>query len=183
MRRSNCCDARDYRYVADEVVLLDANVLIYMYSEFQSDSSSARIDYRKVYTNAFAQLLQAGAKPVTLPIIISEYINSCIRCAHRASTYTEYKDFRKSQDFTLAAQKIALSAKKMITIVDVLGKQDFSIDALSAVTQFQHGELDFNDAIIAQVCAANNCKLMTNDGDFEQAGIEILTCNRKLLKA
>ncbi|MDR3302817.1 MAG: PIN domain-containing protein, partial [Treponema sp.] len=41
--------------------------------------------------------------------------------------------------------------------------------------------LDFNDKIIADTCKTNKCLLITNDADFKDADIDILSVNKKLL--
>lgn len=53
---------------------------------------------------------------------------------------------------------------------------DTSIDTLTK------GQIDFNDAILIDICKNQNLKLMTNDTDFQYGGITVLTANLKLLQ-
>lgn len=39
---------------------------------------------------------------------------------------------------------------------------------------------DFNDELIIQTCQEHQCVLVTNDADFKEANIDILTANNKL---
>lgn len=57
------------------------------------------------------------------------------------------------------------------------------LDIRQALDDFESGLVDFNDAILVDVCKKRDLKLMTNDGDFQRGGIEILTVNRHLLRA
>ncbi|HKL57556.1 MAG TPA: PIN domain-containing protein, partial [Sphaerochaeta sp.] len=57
------------------------------------------------------------------------------------------------------------------------------LDLVQALTDFLHGGVDFNDAILIDVCRKRNIKLMTNDGDFQSGGIEVITSNQRLLQA
>jgi len=57
------------------------------------------------------------------------------------------------------------------------------LDLNQSLIDFQTGGIDFNDALLVDICKKRNLKLMTNDSDFQDVGIEILTTNPKLLKA
>jgi predicted nucleic acid-binding protein len=52
-----------------------------------------------------------------------------------------------------------------------------------AIADFGSGQLDFNDALLTDICIQQNLKLLTNDSDFQTGGIEIITSNPKLLTA
>ena len=59
-------------------------------------------------------------------------------------------------------------------------KIDVSI--IRSNTDFSSGNVDFNDAILIDICKKRNLKLMTNDGDFQNGGIKVLTTNPRLLR-
>ncbi len=51
------------------------------------------------------------------------------------------------------------------------------------LSDFETGGADFNDALILETCRRNNLTLVTNDGDFSEGGISVLTAHHKLLAA
>jgi len=57
------------------------------------------------------------------------------------------------------------------------------LDLNQALADFSSGGVDFNDALLVDICKKRNIKLMTNDGDFQDGGIEVLTTNPRLLRA
>lgn len=42
-------------------------------------------------------------------------------------------------------------------------------------------ELDFNDKAIVRICEENSLVLLTNDQDFKNSGLDILTGNPRIL--
>ncbi len=57
------------------------------------------------------------------------------------------------------------------------------LDLHQAVADFESASLDFNDAVLADICKKHNFKFLTNDGDFQFGGVEVLTTNPRLLNA
>jgi predicted nucleic acid-binding protein len=49
-----------------------------------------------------------------------------------------------------------------------------------ALADLSSGKVDFNDALLVDICKKRNLKLMTNDSDFQEGGIEVLTTNLRL---
>jgi len=41
--------------------------------------------------------------------------------------------------------------------------------------------LDFNDKGILKICQENKFVLLTDDGDYKNSDIDILTCNKQIL--
>lgn len=60
---------------------------------------------------------------------------------------------------------------KLQDVVQLAGK-DFFVDA---------NELDFVDKAIVSLCKENNLVLLTNDKDFKNADLDILTANTSIL--
>ena len=50
------------------------------------------------------------------------------------------------------------------------------------VDQYAKGNADFNDQMIVALCKENEFKLVTDDGDFHNQDISIVTANNRLLK-
>ena len=51
------------------------------------------------------------------------------------------------------------------------------------LTDFGSGFTDWNDQLIVESCRHHCCKLLTNDSDHTEGGIEILTTHPRLLRA
>jgi predicted nuclease of predicted toxin-antitoxin system len=49
------------------------------------------------------------------------------------------------------------------------------------MTDYESGNADFNDQIIAELCRKKQLTLITDDGDFHGQDIAILTANKRLL--
>ncbi|MDQ7785688.1 MAG: hypothetical protein RDU20_22600, partial [Desulfomonilaceae bacterium] len=53
-------------------------------------------------------------------------------------------------------------------------------DISRLLNDFAQGSEDFNDQVIVEVCRAHGLKLITDDGDFRGAGLDVLTANPNL---
>ena len=89
-----------------------------------------------------------------------------------------YKEnFRPSSEYRSSLNILLDDIKKYSTsydlISDKLGDSLKSRHLLNKIPQ----ELDFNDNLIYNVCKKNNFKLVTDDIDFKNQKIEILTLN------
>ena len=56
-----------------------------------------------------------------------------------------------------------------------------SMRPASLIEDFGKGDKDWNDMLLAETCRKFNLKLATNDADFAESGIDILTSNMALL--
>lgn len=171
-----------YVFSAGEQVLVDANVWLYMFPAPGNTTHS----FAKTYSKGFQNLKQANAVPVLDHLILSEYLNRYCRIEYDANfkhVHPKYKDFRNSSDFVSIAEDAHVFAKKILSFCQTHALQADQIDLIAVLDAFKSAHMDFNDAVIVEVCKKNNLKLMTNDGDFTLGGIELLTTNHKLLAA
>jgi hypothetical protein len=68
----------------------------------------------------------------------------------------------------------------------VCGLADTKLQQLNLadmLTEFSAGTFDLNDGIIIDSCRLSGWKLLTDDGDMTNGGIEVLTTNPKLINA
>ena len=86
----------------------------------------------------------------------------------------------KTNNVAATAQSYAL---KILQCCRVHSTQADELDLKQALTALASGQIDFNDALLVDICKKQDFKLMTNDADFQCGGIEFLTTNPKLLKA
>lgn len=170
-----------YSFIPDEKILIDANIWLYLFPA----PASSTYRFAVQYSNAFANLIKAKAQPILDPIVLSEYLNRYIRIEWEANYrvyYPKFKDFRSSSDFSEIASSAEDFAQKILTFCDVHSVSADELNLKEALTEFASAGADFNDAILVNICKKRGFKLMTNDGDFQNGGIEILTRNQRLLK-
>lgn len=61
---------------------------------------------------------------------------------------------------------------------------DFTVANITQILcDFESEIVDYNDGLIANACLCYSWKLITNDEDFTEGGIDVLTTNRKLLNS
>lgn len=181
-------DARKAVYDASHPVFFDANVWLSLYAPPSDENDHWKAEYTKVLNRIIT-----GKVPVLMDAtVISEYINRFCRIEFDA--YEEYmhpnnkrtfKEFR-TQDYATykpIADSAAASVKEMLEIPSVKRiNGDFAaMDVVSMLEEFALGNSDWNDQQIVDLCQRNECSLLTNDADFKDASIDILTCNGRLL--
>lgn len=175
-------DLSSYSFSFGEQILVDTNIWLYLFPAPGNPQQS----FARQYSAAFSRLVSARAQPVLDPMVLSEYLNRYCRIEWEGnfkSQYRNFKQFRQSSDF----QKIALSAhifaSKILSSCQIHSIPADKLDFNQALADFKSRQVDFNDALLIDVCKKQNMKLMTNDADFQHAGIEVLTTNPRLLKA
>ncbi len=180
--RNKAYDLSCYAFAAGEQILVDTNVWLYLFPAPVNPPHHVAQQYSK----AFANLLSAEAEPVLDPLIVSEYLNRYIRIEWQGvykRAYPAFKDFRRSPDFSSVASAAETFAKRILRFCTVHSIPANELDLPLALADFSSGNVDFNDALLVDICKKRNLKLMTHDGDFQDGGIEVLTTNLRLLRA
>jgi len=166
----------DLTKIADKTVFFDANVLLYIFWPL-----TARTQQVRKYSELYGRLIKQKNKLAVNETVISEVINRALRIEFDNSSYTsayDYKSFRNTTDGKTAQADIFTTVKnKILTNFQVVNKS-FSADELKQMLNVDN--LDFNDKIISNICATNNMILLTNDADFSNETIDILSANPKL---
>ena len=91
----------------------------------------------------------------------------------------KFKDFRNSQDGKDVINDIYLIVKNdILSCFRIIGKSfnKSDIEGFLIVDQ-----LDFVDKATVSICSENNLVLLTNDKDFKNSGLDILTGNPHIL--
>lgn len=133
---------------------------------------------------------------IITPLLLSEIFNTYTRIAFRSwkdelfhtgkkkieeINKLDYKrDYRKEDHYDNAVSQFKsdfLAHKEIFRITDDVGK----VDPLSLLENFP-ANTDFNDQYYYLFCFENKYSFVTNDSDFVQAHVEIITCNKELLK-
>lgn len=175
-------DLATYAFQKEEPLLLDTNVWLYLCPA----PSDKAIGYAAGYSSALKNMLTAGSCLVMDAMILSEYLNRYCRIEWSAlhkRTYSDFKAFRKSAAFSSVGQGAATYARSMLRICTCHDHPFATADVVRILTDFEAGSNDFNDGLLAEACRHHNWKFVTNDGDFVEGGIEVLTTNPRLLAA
>ena len=175
-------DLASYSFGSGERILLDTNIWLYLYPV----SEGSKASFARRYVGAFWRLIEAQAQPVLDPMVLSEYLNAYCRIVWRRefrSRYSSFKRFRQSKDFREVGLTAYADAMEILDVCQVHSISADELDLKQALEDFESARVDFNDALLVDVCKKQNLKLMTHDGDFQSGGIEVLTINRHLLEA
>ncbi len=175
-------DLSSYSFSSDEQVLVDTNIWLYLFPA----PGNPPYNFAQQYSTAFTKLVSAKAQPVLDPMVLSEYLNRYIRIeweGYYRSHYRKFKEFRNSTDFSTIVSAAEIFAKKILSCCRIHSIAASELDLNQALTDFSTGGVDFNDGLLIDICKKRNLTLMTNDSDFQEGGIKVLTTNPKLLKA
>ena len=158
-------------------IFVDANILIYLFWPTGSQ------DYEQKYASAYNLLLKQGNKLYINFLVVSEVVNVALRIEHKKYNDSninkvDFKIYRDSQYGKEVLEDIYTIVKE-----DILNRSEIIDKALSKeeIEKFLVVEdIDINDKAIVEVCKENNMILLTNDRDFRNTNINLLSCNNKL---
>lgn len=170
----------NFTFNQSDVVMLDTNIWLYL---FPAPSNSQNY-FIKQYSAAFKHLQTAKVTIVINAIILSEYLNRYCRieweALHKAN-YPNFKNFRQSNNYCSVGQRAVADAKTILKFCCKKNDDFSNSDVILLLNDFESGNVDFNDGLITESCRLNGWKLITNDSDFTEGGIEVLTANPKLI--
>lgn len=170
---------RDISSLSNRKVFLDANILMYLFCPIGG--------YREVvvnnYSSAFSLLLQNEKIKLIMDfVILSEFINSYLRLAFKLyreqnnRIYNFKRDYKPTQDYSDNLQILIATIKNdILPYVEWSTYSSTRTDIDTFLNTLQTDKSDFNDLHIAQLCRTNNYILMTNDLDFKNMNLDILT--------
>jgi hypothetical protein len=173
---------KNINLLTNRKIFCDANVLIELF--WQLRPSDLMRNTSKIYGVIVKQ------KNLFVDFnVISEFINRTHRiqflewkqfegCKQgKANPELDYKkDFKNSPKGKDTLNDIYTIIKNILKDFQVIGKA-FQGDDLEHFLQLD--ELDFVDKAIKAICHENNMVLFTNDIDFKNSGIDVLTANLK----
>lgn len=168
----------DVEQLKDKEVFFDANILIYIFWP------TASYNWEKYYASTFAKLLRQKNTLIVDFITISEFINRAIRIEHEKymneHSYLPFKDYRDSHAGQEALSDIYTKIKEdILKRFDVVAHRFFKPDIEKLLVV---DNLDIGDKGILEICKTNNYVLLTNDADFNNSDINILTSNPRMLR-
>lgn len=156
---------------------LDANILIYIFWPTGSH------EYESKYSKVYGALIKQGNIPFVDFLVVSEVINRIVRTEYEKhllnnglSKHTlPYKKYRMSPAGNQVFEDIYIIIKESILVnCNIIGKSFSKEEILDMLSV---DSLDVNDKAILDICKENDLVLITNDFDFNDTSIDILTAN------
>jgi predicted nucleic acid-binding protein len=177
----NAEEIGQYAFKADDQLLLDANVWFFLYGPHKPGDLRAA-----AYSRALANILAAKSRIYVDVLIISEFVNRYARLRYnilknRRGVPKDFKRFRSTPTFKSIATDIAADTKRILAICACVDSGFATLDAAALIDEYGGGKCDFNDLVLIDMCKSKSLKLVTDDGDFKDKGIVLLTANKKLL--
>jgi predicted nucleic acid-binding protein len=169
-----------YQFTKADALLVDANVWLYV------ECPRAQHDWATpTYSRALKRIIAAGCPVFADMLVLSEFVNRYSRLeygAWKTPGGTEgFKTFRSSDAYPSVAESIAGAVRRILARTQCVESGLTSIDMGRLLDGYALGKSDFNDSILAELCRTRCLKLVTNDEDFGQYDIPVLTANRRLL--
>lgn len=175
----NKYDLNNIQSIGDRKVFFDANILLYLYW-------STNLSWQERYSQVYSKLIDQNNPFVLHYVVISEFINRAIKIEY--SNYLRENNIT-SKDFSYKSYRDSEAGKEVqndvYTLVKSILLEQFEIvnknlNQIEIEAMLEVDNLDFSDKLINQVCKDNNYVLLTNDRDFKDTGIDILTLNRNI---
>lgn len=175
---SDIQDIRNHQFTSDEKLFLDTNVWLSVYGPIPYKRKRAPI-----YSSAWRDIRNINCIVCVDVVVISEFIYRYIRIEMDQSKnpVKSLKTFRTTSEFNEIAQDVAQNTKRILRSCIKIGSCFKDIDINLLFQEFEKGDIDFNDIVIEEICKRNELTLITDDGDFKDIELNILTANNRLL--
>ncbi len=169
--------ASTHHFEEHEELFIDTNVWI-----FDSDASG-NPRQKKLYSQVLNNIRNSNCRVCVDNLVISEFVNqySRLRARKLGVSRNDFKVFRDSKDFLPIAEDVAKRAKEILEMAELIESGLATQDVVSILDDYAKGGADFNDQSFVETCKREGFKFLTDDGDFANAGIPILTENPRLL--
>ena len=180
--KNNASEISTHAFNLADELLLDTNIWLRLYGPAAKPGDRRTV----VYSKALGEMLAASCRIYIDVLILSEYINRYARLRHnlvktRSGISHDFKQFRKSADFNAIAFDIAGDVRQILKHCERVESEFAALDITALIDEFEKGDSDFNDLVLAELCKSRNLTLVTHDGDFKDRGLKVLTANKSLL--
>lgn len=175
----NKYDLTTVHNISDRTIFFDANILMYL---FWSTGSSWEASYSTLYS----KLSKINSSFAVHFVVVSEFVNRAIKTEYNKhlqsnnliSKNYSYKQYRNSSEGQETIQDVyTLVMSKIISKFEIIGKS-FLTDDIQKMLVLD--SLDFSDKAIVEICKSNNFVLLTNDSDFKDSDLDILSLNKRI---
>ena len=163
-------------------IFFDANIWIYIFCEL----ANSNIFFVRKYSKAFSSLLKSKNTIFTDLTIMSEFVNRYLRIAftnyknaNNLSQFDYKRDYRKTDDFKEAWKTVCSIVNMKILSKSEIINFEYDKNSLKELLNIDETKTDFNDNHIVKICKTNDMYLLTNDSDFKNTNIKIISENKK----
>lgn len=176
-------DARNIPECEGKKILFDTN--IWLLIEGYSNEAKHR---SAIYSAAYKAMLQRGAKIVTNDYVIGEFFNRSAKIEYDTALRDmederpSFKAYRCKPDFRDKMEGIRDTCLNIIDDCEFVSVSGGHYDIADVLGECSAGLIDFTDKILKDFCTKENAWLLTDDADFADCGITIVTANPRLLK-
>lgn len=172
-------DARDGCGFSERKLLFDTNIWIAI------DGVDPR-PVSGVYSDYYSSVLKSDNEIVVNDYIISEFFNRVCRLNYKMyfpedDKMRHFKINRKGADFRDVIESVRDSCLNMIDDCFYEPAVGVETPLMELLDVAGTGELDFTDVIILNQCKKNGYVLVTDDFDYHNCGLDIVTANRNML--
>jgi hypothetical protein len=169
--------------IADSKVLFDTNIWIII-NGFCGSSPGRKLS---AYSNAYKQLLQKNNKIIVNDYVLGEFSNRCARFEWELAKKNDpavgtFKSYRQSPQFLPKMELVRDTCLSIVSDCEYVRVGRTECDIVQVIKDFCLGKLDFSDLVLTQHCVHENFYLMTDDGDFCDSGLRLITANQSLIK-
>lgn len=179
---NNKYNSSNIQSIINKKIFLDANILIYLFG-FGTPTSA---NWENQYANLYTKLNNQDNIFVVDYIVISEFVNRAIKIEYDNYLISNnldknslsYKNYRNSLDGQEALKDIYIIVNDEILDEFEVIEKSYSKDDLKMMCSVD--ELDFSDKAIIKICGDNQFILLTNDTDFKNSNIDIISCHKKM---
>jgi len=162
-------------------IFLDANIWIYIFCEIGGSSKF----YVDKYSKGFFILLKSKNKIYTDLTILSEFINRYLRIAfdkykknNKLESFDYKNGYRKTTDYEEAWTTVCNIVCKNILSNSQIVNSEYDQSSIKKLLGEDQLGTDFNDNHIVNLCEIENMFLMTNDADFKNTNLNVITENK-----
>lgn len=157
-----------YEITSEDQVFVDTNILIFLFSPSFVNSHQYQVDK---YTTIYQKLLSSQCDLYVNELVISEFINRCMRIDFERNFNTDgtknYKqDYRPSEEYDKTLRIVLNQIKKFLKHIKKLDDDFMNFNVVDTMKSCIKS--DFNDLIIADTVTKNSLKLLSDDADFKR---------------
>jgi len=164
---------RQIEEIKHRKLFFDTNALLIIYGNARSHHPRSAH-----YAKMLAKLLAYRMTFHVNEIVLSEFYYASLKHEREASNFQFVKDFRNSEAGIRSREKIFAGIADMLRQFTFV-PYNLTPDDIAGLLKID--SLDFNDKLIVETCRKNNFVLVTDDADFKDAPVDILSVNHALI--
>ena len=167
-----------FSFEKEQPLFFDTNIWIFIYGAYNTPGDQ-RV---KTYSRAFKRAKTAESTIFIDSVVVGEFINRGVRDDYGfhhppSSGRINFKAYRQTPEYAASARAVASSVRSILAQCHRIESAFASCDIDAELVKFESGQTDWSDQMIVALCRERNLTLVTDDGDFGESGLTILTRN------